>query len=95
LPANLIITPLVYVYLTTIPGSDQGDGFYMPGSPYIVPFLVFAGNFLLGIPLAILGMIMILFGQRSPLYVMIASIGLVGHLLSLFVGTVLFLIIFG
>ena len=27
LPANLFITFLVYAYLTTGPGSDQGDGF--------------------------------------------------------------------
>ena len=95
LPANLLITFLVYAYLTTVPGSDQGDGFYMPGVIYIVPPLVFVGIFLLGIPLAILGMIMILFGQRNPLYVVVASIGLVGHLLVPFAGTILFLIMFG
>ena len=95
LPANLLITLLVYAYLTTVPGSAQGDGFYMPGVIYIVPPLVFVGIFLLGIPLAILGMIMILFGQRNPLYVVVASIGLVGHLLLPFVGAILFLIMFG
>ena len=57
--------------------------------------LSFFEIFLLGIPLAILGMIMILFGQRNPLYVVVASIGLVGHLLSLFLGAILFLIMFG
>ena len=93
--ANLIITLLVYAYLTTVPGSDQGEGFYMPGSIIILPPLVFFEIFLLGIPLAILGMIMILFGQRNPLYVVVASIGLVGHLLSLFLGAILFLIMFG
>ena len=93
LPANLIITALIYAYLTTVPGSDQGDGFYMPGSLYIVPPLVFAGIFLLGIPLSIVGGIMILFGQRNRLYVVAASIGLAVHLLLPFIGlTVLFLL---
>ena len=95
LPTNLIITFLVYAHLKAVPGSDQGDGFYMLGVIYIVPPLVFVGIFLLGILLAILGMIMILFGQRNPLYVVVASIGLVGHLLAPFVGGILFLIMFG
>ena len=84
LPANLFITFLVYAYLTTVPGSDQGDGFYIPfGELHIVPPLVFAGIFLLGIPLSILGGIMILFGQRNRLYVVAASIGLTAHLIPI------------
>ena len=95
LPANLIITFLVFAYLTTVPGSDQGDGFYMPfGELHIAPPLVFAGIFLLGIPLSILGGIMILFGQRNRLYVVAVSIGLVVHLLLPFAGAILFLIMF-
>ena len=83
-PANLFITFLVYAYLTTVPGSDQGDGFYMPfGELHIMPPLVFAGIFLLGIPLSILGGIMILFGQRNRLYVVAASIGLAAHLIPI------------
>ena len=95
LPANLFITFLVYAYLTTVPGSDQGDGFYMTfGELHIVPPLVFAGIFLLGIPLSILGGIMILFGQRNRPYVVAVSIGLVVHLLLPFVGAILLLIMF-
>ena len=96
LPTNLIITFLVYAHLKAVPGSDQGDGFYMPiGELYIVPTLVFAGLLALGVLMGILGVIMILFGERNPRYVLVASIGLAAHLLSPCIGlAVLFLLSF-
>ena len=92
-PFNILVTFLLHICLITfVPGSEQGDGFYMPGSAIVVPLLVFAGLFILGIPLAILGMIMILLGERKPRYVMVASIGLAANLLPLIVLGVLYLI---
>ena len=92
-PFNILVTFLVHICLITfVPGSEQGDGFYMPGSAIVVPLLVFVGLFILGIPLAILGMIMILFGERKPRYVVVASVGLAAHLLPLIGLAVLFLI---
>ncbi|MDP7009894.1 MAG: hypothetical protein QF685_00810 [Verrucomicrobiota bacterium] len=95
LPANLIITFLAYAYLTTVPGSDQGDGFYMPPDLFIVPTLVFSGLLALGVLMGIWGVIMILFGERNPRYVLVASIRLAAHLLLPFIGlAVLFLLSF-
>jgi len=92
-PFNILVTFLVHICLITfVPGSEQGDGFYMPGSAIVVPLLVFVGLFILGIPLAILGMITILFGERNPRYVVVASIGLAANLLPLIVLGVLYLI---
>ena len=89
-PFNILVTFLVHVYLITfVPGSEHGDGFYMPGSALVVPQLVFVGLSILG---AILGMIMILFGERNPRYVEVASIGLAANLLPLIVLGVLYLI---
>jgi hypothetical protein len=92
-PFNILVTFLLHICLITfVPGSEQGDGFFMPGSAIVVPLLVFAGLFILGIPLAILGMIMILLGERKPRYVVVASIGLAANLLPLIVLGVLYLI---
>ncbi len=92
-PFNILVTFLLHICLITfVPGSEQGDGFYMPGLAIVVPLLVFAGLFILGIPLAILGMIMILLGERKPRYVVVASIGLAANLLPLIVLGVLYLI---
>ena len=92
-PFNILVTFLLHICLITfVPGSEQGDGFYMPGSAIVVPLLVFAGLFILGILLAILGMIMILLGERKPRYVVVASIGLAANLLPLIVLGVLYLI---
>ena len=92
-PFNILVTFLLHICLITfVPGSEQGDGFYMPGSAIVVPLLVFAGLFILGIPLAILGMIMILLGERKSRYVVVASIGLAANLLPLIVLGVLYLI---
>ena len=90
-PFNILVTFLTHIYLITfVPGSEHGDGFYMPGSAFVVPLLVFVGLSILG---AILGMIMILFGERNPRYVEVASIGLAANLLPLIVLGVLYLII--
>ena len=92
-PFNILVTFLLHICLITfVPDSEQGDGFYMPGLAIVVPLLVFVGLFILGIPLAILGMIMILLGERKPRYVVVASIGLAANLLPLIVLGVLYLI---
>ena len=84
LPINYLVTFLFYViHVQLFPDTRvAGDFFYISNS-MAVSFFVFIGFYFLGLILGVIGVIMIVRGQKNRRYVLIASLGLASHILPL------------
>ena len=86
LPINFALTFLIYtLYGNLVPGADQWGDFLAPSDSVWMSVFVFIGLYLLGLILGVLGVAIIFFEEKDRRYTMIASVGLLSHVLFLVV----------
>ena len=86
LPINFALTFLIYtLYGKLVPGADQWGDFLAPSDSVWMSAFVFIGLYLLGLILGVLGVVIIFFEEKDRRYTMIASVGLLSHVLFLVV----------
>jgi len=86
LPINFALTFLIYtLYGNLVPGADQWGDFFAPSDSVWMSAFVFIGLYLLGLILGVLGVVIIFFEEKDRRYTMIASVGLLSHVLFLVV----------